>query len=250
MSTRSLSARKLTAANYNSLGKILFVTSGLTQYFDAAKTNASGSTWTDLQGTGNMTLVSSPTISSGADSASNYVTFNGSSQYATGLSSTVNLSAFTFYLWIKTTSTADDANFYAKPTILGIGTNGVASRDYALTLGSGYIGFWSGLGASDQINQPSTSVAAVNDGNWHEIVVTSSFINGSRLYNNQNQVGSSLTVTQNTDATNAARFARTGPDFGPSYANFSCAVLAIYNRELSATERASNWNYFRSRYGQ
>lgn len=250
MSTRSLSTRKLTAANYNSRSQYLLTVSGLTQYFNAARTNASGSTWTDLQGTSNMTLVGSPTISTGSDPASQYVTFNGSNQYATGLSSTLNLSAFTFYLWIKTTSTADNGAYYYKPALLGVGTSGGATRDYGLTIGGGYVGVWTGLGSTDQQNQPTTTAAVVNDGTWHEIVLTSSSANGTRLYNNRTQVGTALSMTQNTDSSNAAQLSRVALDTGSSYANFSCAVLAIYNRELTSTELANNWNYFRSGYGR
>lgn len=247
MSTRSLSTRKLTAANYNSLGKTVFVTSGLGQYFDAAKTNASGSSWTDLQGTGNMTLVSSPTIATGSDASSNYVTFNGSTQYGSGLTSMTNKAAFTVYLWMKTTSTADASLYYDKPAIFGVNTTGATSRDYVISMNNGYIGCWSGLG-SDGTNQPSTT--KINDGNWFEIVLTSSFANGTRLYCNQTQIGSSLTASQNTNSTYAPYIAGANGNYALTPAAISVAVLATYDRELSTTELAANWSYFKGRYGR
>lgn len=248
MSTRTLSVRRLSSANYNATNTKLYVASGLTQYFDAYTSNASGSSWTDLKGSNNMTLVNSPTISTGGTASSNYVTFNGTSQYASGLTSMLNRSEFSLYLWMKTTSTAVGAYYYENPCILGVNTSGYGSRDYSITLNNGYIGFISGLVSGDATNVPST--VKVNDGNWFEIAVTSSLTNGTKLFCNQSQVGSTLTATQNTDATYAPYLGAASGNATPNYAAISVAVCMIYSRELSTSELATNWNGFRGRYGR
>lgn len=249
MSSRSLIKRVYTATNYNTNCPI--VTSSLVQYFDANKSIPTTAAWTDQQGFGNISFTNSPTITNTSGANNKYVTFNGTNQYGSGLTGMLNLADFTIYMWVKTTSTASNATFWQKPTFVGIATTGDASRDYGLTLNSGYLQGWHGLGSTDASITATT--ATINDGNWYEIAMTSSYTNGTKIFANQTQVGSAMTTSKNTDATNAPTIANTavlGVAGYPAYLAFSCGVLMIYKKELTAKELAQNWANFKSRYGR
>jgi hypothetical protein len=197
-------------------------------------------------GYGNMTFTGSPTITTSLTKKNNYVTFNGSSQYGIGLVTT-NLSTFTFYCWIKSTSFSDNATYYQKPGIMGYVSSGTSSQDFGLTIGGGNVGIWSGLGAGDQQNQPTVYNNIVSDGKWHEVAVTSSTASGTKLFVDQVQIGSALNVNAATDNTNNWRL---GMVYGQAsyYANFDCAVAMFYTSELSTTQLAANYGNFKSRY--
>jgi hypothetical protein len=197
-------------------------------------------------GYGNITFTGSPTITTSLTKKNNYVTFNGSSQYGTGLVTT-NLSTFTFYCWVKSTSFADSATYYIKPAITGYASSGTSSQDFGITIGGGNAGVWSGIGTGDQTNQPTAYNNIVSDGKWHEIAVTSSTTNGVKLYFDRVQIGSALTVNSTTDPTNNWRLGMAWGQ-GNYYANFDCAVVMFYTSELTTTQLASNYGCFSPRY--
>jgi hypothetical protein len=237
-----------------------YISTGLTYYFDATTTAPSGSTWTDIQHTNNITLYNSPTITSGTPG---YVTFNGLNQY--GSYFLLNQGSFTVTTWIRTTTTADSGTYWLKPEIFSEVNPSSPDRDLGLTIGAGYAGAWSGMGPSvDQSNQPNPANAKVNDGVWHEVTMTSSYTNGTRVYVDNSQVGSAMTQTQNptgnpiyvgghngnTTATQSGVFGTAGY-YGPSsFGNFDLSILMVYNRELTLQEMNTNYNIFASRFGR
>jgi len=227
------------------------IANGLRYQFDAAKNVPTTSGWTDANAYGNLTFFNSPPVTSGAV---NYVSFNGTSQYGSSVDMT-NLTAFTITMWIRTTSTTNNGTFYLKPHLIGQGSGGNASRDFGLTTGGGYAGIWSGIGSTDTQNQSETNTSAANyiaNGLWHELTVTSSYTNGSRLYVNGTQFGSALAVSQNTESgqnwfIGATNYLAGGPN---AWAAADVSVILLYTRELSAVEVSSNFNTYRSRFGR
>lgn len=239
----------LTAAPTSAIGTP--IATGLRYQFDAAKNLPTTSGWTDANGYGNLTFYNSPPVTTGSV---NYVSFNGTSQYGASVDMT-NLAAFTITMWIRTTSTTNNSTYYLKPHLIGEGSGGNASRDFGLTIGGGYAGIWSGIGSTDTQNQSETNTSAANyiaNGLWHELTVTSSYTNGSRLYVNSTQFGSALGVSQNTESGQnwfiaATNYLAGGPN---CWAALDLSVVLLYTRELSSTEVTANYNSYRSRFGR
>ena len=253
MSVRSVaSSRKISGQRIDLTNIKSYTATNLSQYFDAYYSSTlTSSTWSDRQQVSNITFTGSPTVVRN-DPYNSLVTFDGSTQYGTGLQTT-NLANFSVYCWIKTTTVADGANPWTKPHITGVDTSGGGSRDWGLTLGLGYAGIWSGLQSGTDTNiNPNTASSKVNDNLWYELAATSSYTNGSKLYVNQTQIGTSLGVNQNTEATYPFYIGKKNPATGgsESYGAFSCAVFMFYTAELTTTQLASNWNYFRGRFGR
>jgi hypothetical protein len=227
------------------------ITSGLRYQFDAAKNLPTTSGWTDANGYGNLTFYNSPTITSGSI---NYVTFDGTSQYGTSLDMT-NLTAFTVTMWVRTTSTANNGNYYSKPTILGEDSPNQGTKDLGITIGGGYAGVWTGLQTSTDntnIAEGGTGTANYIAGNgWKELTVTSSSTNGTKLYINATQFGSALTVNQATEVGQNWFIGAKNSGIYPvaAFAAFDISILFLYTRELSSTEVTSNFTSFRARFG-
>jgi hypothetical protein len=227
------------------------IATGLRYQFDAAKNLPTTSGWTDANAYGNLTFYNSPTVTTGNV---NYVTFNGTNQYGASVDMT-NLTAFTITMWIRTTSTTNNSTFYLKPHLIGQGSSGGGSQDFGLTIGGGYAGIWSGIGSGDTQNQSETNTSAANyiaNGVWHELTVTSSYTNGSRLYVDSTQFGSALSASQVTQSGQnwdiaATNYLAGGPN---CWAAADISVILLYTRELSATEVTSNYNSYRSRFGR
>jgi hypothetical protein len=133
------------------------------------------STWTNLGSGGstyNATAVGTPTFVAGTTPSSNYISFNGTSQYYS-IPRPVN-DDFSIGVWFKTTTNAGSGTgaWYVSPSIIG-GDAGGPGRDYGLSIGTGNINF--GTGPSDVTVH---SVNKYNNGNWHYVVVTRTRSNG------------------------------------------------------------------------
>lgn len=245
MATRTLS-RTLTSET--NVAKPTYVTTGLQQYLDAATGSLTSSTWKDRQVYNDATFTATPTVSTTGAASNKFVTFNGSTQYATGFSGAVGLSTFSVYMWIKTTSTATASGgfYYNRPCLFGYDIAGSATNDWAITLNGGNPGVNTGMGSGDQ-NRISTT-QFINDGKWHELVLTCSTTNGMKLFCDQTQVGTTITVSRSSDANTQPNLGRAG-SVNTNYSNFSCGVLMVYgSRELTTTDRATNRNFFIPRY--
>jgi len=243
MATRTLSKTLTTGAN---VAKPTYVTTGLTQFFDAAATSLTTSAWTDRQASNNAAFTGTPTVSTTGAASNKFVTFNGSTQYATGLTSAVGLSTFSVYMWLKTTSTASGAFYYTRPYLIGLDISGVGTNDWGIVMNSGYPGANTGMGTGDQSVLSSTQL--ISDGKWHELVLTCSTTNGMKLFCDQTQVGSAMTIARSSDATVQPNLGRAASG-NSNYANFSCGVLMVYgSRELTTTDMATNRNFFIPRY--
>lgn len=234
------------------------IASGLTYNFDASTTLPTTSLWIDNQGTNNITFYNSPQVT---NTVPPYVTFNGSNQY--GRYILLNQGSFSITMWVRTSSTADSGTFFLKPTLVGEINNGAPDRDLGITMGGGYVGLWNGIGNSDQTNQPTPGTSAANyiaNGVWHEVTLTSSFANGTKIFVNTIQIGSILPQTQNPTgnpfyigaANDSANGGVQSGVFGAAngFAAFDMSALFVYSRELSSSDITTNYNTFRSRFGR
>jgi hypothetical protein len=114
-------------------------------------------------------------------------------------------------------------------------------------MGGGYLGIYSGLAASDSSSQITENYNSISDNVWHEIVLTSSTTNGSKVFLDRKQIGTTLSQTVNTAVSpNLWRLGMTWSQ-GNYYANYSTPVVMVYNTELSNTQILTNYNYFKSR---
>jgi hypothetical protein len=124
---------------------------------------------------------------------SNYLSFNGADNYVSlpsGLSS--GLSIFSISLLVKTTQSVATVLDWQNPTPIGFATGGGSSGDLLIISRNGHAGFYTGLGTEYSY----TSGPAINDGDWHNIILTSTgstlslFVDGS--YVNSTGVAGSL----------------------------------------------------------
>lgn len=225
------------------------VTNGLILALDAANKNSyrgTGTTWTDLSGTGkNLTLINGPTFSDGNMGS---IVFDGTNDYAV-----VNpVSAFNIYcisMWFKPTTIINSVSAY-KPLIhfksstskyisFGDTTNRVANEYITI------------------VQEPGDKRTAVNDGGslsagvWYNIV----FNYESSQYNIYiNNTLKSTTIGSSTGNVPLI----TDPDFiylnsyeGTSgYLDSSLSMCMIYNRALTASEVLQNYNATRVRFGR
>ena len=218
------------------------VTSGLVYYLDAGKTSSysgSGSTWTDISGSGKTsTLYNSPAFTSSGSSS--YFRFNGSSHYAEGdVSGLISgLSNVTCNIWYRPLSTDDNGMIYDHHT---------SQRDnFSIRQ------MWGGgntAGYRSDSNGNFVSVLFENSNsnlntwrNYTQVVrsnVMYSYVNGSLV--NSVAVAGVIRTTS---------LLRIGQDaINTNYLNADFAVMQTFNRGLSDAEVLSNFNFFKSRYG-
>lgn len=236
------------------------IANGLTYNFDATMTPTTLPTLVDNKFTNNITLTNNPTVVNGTPG---YITFNGTSGY--GSYFLLNQGSFTVTAWIRTSTTADNATFYQKPHIWGVGCPSAPDRDLGVTIGAGYAGAWSGMGPSvDQANQTAPTSALVNDGLWHEVTMASSFNTGTRVFVDTVQTGMVMTQGQFptgnpiylggqnavTTSAQSGYFGTAGGYGASTFGNFDISVLNVYSRCLQSNELINNFNAFASRFSK
>ncbi len=220
------------------------VTQGLLFYLDAGNPTSypgSGSTWTDLAGSGlTTTLFNTPTYSS---ANGGYLAFNpNSSQYCQTSASLASLSSWTVEVWhyYNATFIGQFANpailteIYNDPTINF--TLGSITGAFPVLQIAYYNSGW--YTTSNTYTLPSIA--------WYHIVGTYDGTN-LKLY-----INGILTQTQASSTTPARsgfgmRFMRRW-DLGDYWGGY-LAIVRIYNRALSATEVNANYQVSKARFG-
>lgn len=249
-------------------GNQFYVTDGLVYHLDAGNKRSysgSGSTWTDLTGSGiAATLVGSPTYSS-ANGGS--LLFDGSTQYATTASSIASISgtgtSWTIEAFIYYNATSSGGgpciftNYYTTgnlniPQMLGAISPGanVAGVSNPAELQVGYYVRNSGL-SSFYVTPEQTPLTS---GNWYHIVGTFDRTN-LKLYIN-NVLNNTTASTAGTLLANTAGYRiMTTWNTTNNPAGFwggNLAILRLYSRALTADEVTTNYNSTRrppSRFG-
>jgi len=226
-----------------------FVTSGLIYHLDAGNPSSypgSGSTWTDLAGSGtSLTLYGSPTYSA-ANGGS--ILFNpAASQYGQGtLSSTPQwtIEVFIYYNGTNTgtapciyTSVFPGSTNTIQAALGALGTFGGNCCPGSTILQAGYYnsGWW-----VTPAQSPLTS------GNWYHIVGT---YDATNLYLYINGSLNQTTASSATAAPNTAGFYIMRRWDNAEYWGGNLAILRRYNRALSGAEVLQNYTSQKSRFG-
>jgi len=217
------------------------VTSGLVLHLDAGNTSSypgSGTTWTDLSGSGNNgTLTNGPTFGS-ANGGS--IVFDGINDVVSSFSTQISgTGSKTISSWIKinTTSRAGIA-----------GTRSLADYGWGFTVnrnGTGNLAFYDTRGSDLSV------AAGLGTNIWYNVSVTFDDSRIVTLYVNGSQVGISSTPFS---ALNASTFNGvignedewSSPFYHPFKGNI--AQVIIYNRALTAAEVLQNYNSLRPRF--
>lgn len=220
------------------------VTSGLITNYDAA-TGISGNTFIDSSGSNyNATLFNSPTTATYNGTTVLHLS-SGSSQYfgnTSGYGTTLD-NAFTFDVWALNLSAGTNG------TLIGEWNNG--------TFNSGWTDNQMGF-TSTQINCGvyntgyATAAASWTNNVWYNIVMV---YNGSGLATYVNNIAGGTTTGAKSNPDGAGTYLSMGLPANDylggvnNYFNGYIGAWKIYNRALTTTEIAQNFNALRSRYG-
>lgn len=223
------------------------VRNGLVLCLDAASRRSypgSGTTWFDLSGLNNTgTLTNGPTFNSANagsisfDGTNDYVIINSFNQLPTGSS------ARTINIWFNTTVNTwqDNVNnlfFY------GTGSNGEA---FGIDFGAYPIMevfTWGGVAASRDFSFSSSFSRT----GWANLSVVYNGSTTLSIYENSINTRNGTILATNT-ANTSVWVGSINPVFGSFYYDGRIASTQIYNRALSASEIAQNYNAQKSRFG-
>jgi hypothetical protein len=217
------------------------ITSGLTINTDA-NTSASypgtGTTWFDLQGNFNATLINSPTFNTGTPS---YFAFDGSNDSGDFGSSSAGLDNISYTVggWFRATTSGADKVFVFR------GQDGFGSGwSFGLYKNTSNLIFMSIVATGSQINV-SSGITLVSNKWYH---VYGKFTTGQNI---KIYVDGVLRGTTNTNRT-TLRSSTRGWLLGTANGGFFAADVGsvnIYSRALSDSEVTDNYNAQKSMYG-
>lgn len=203
----------------------------------------SGTSAVDSSGDGKTgTHTNSPTISSDVPSTAfsnaRSLSFDGTDDYVSASSPrTTGNAAFTYALWFKTTNSTD-----AYRTLFSEGNSGSSTQTFHIQMPSD----GDSLCTTDDsikvyMNDNSTgqailcSTAAVNDGAWHHVALTSNGSNSHALYIDGTQVDSDTTAISTTTFDAAAIGALRNTTFSQFFPG-NIDDVRVYKRALSTGE--------------
>ena len=212
---------------------------------DISSYAGSGTNWVDLSGNGkNATLTNGPTFSALNGGA---IAFDGTNDYA---QLPVNIQPannnYSVEAWFNAAALPSSTDYnYA---VCVVGNRG--QYDWLLTFGDGTTSGTSlGFRLYDSVNGWATPVetGAINANTWHQVIVTSSSVEGIKLYRNGSLVSSNATVRNVGAGSGFSRIA--SETFGVNrYFNGRISIVRFYSKALTATEVARNFNTLKGRY--
>lgn len=228
----------------HSYGKM--VTDGLVLYLNAADANSyvSGSTtWFDLAGSNNGTLINGPTYNS-ANFGS--IVFDGVDDYVSGSNLLNGSNQATLCGWVKKTSTSNQISFGVLDYGASLPTD---KRIEIVWYSDGKLYGEVGNTENDWVN----AIPSLNNTNWHFICFTydgtqpTNFTKITLYFDGITQTNSSQSGTiQSIIST-------TGPMIigkrNTGYNTGNIAQVLFYNRALSAAEVLQNYNATKTRFG-
>ena len=218
------------------------VTDGLVLALDAADRNSyvSGSTtWYDLAGSNNGTLVNGPTFDTGNGGS---IVFDGSNDYVSLGNNLDQNGPLTIMSWVYTTTVASGAR-----AIISNCNAAGNQQDYVFEINrtAGKVGaFW-----GDVLLLTSNQSLVINQ--WYHIgFVRSGSASNWNLNIHLNGISDSSTNTSvNPNATNAGTAIGRAGDYNAQYFSGRISNVTLYNRALSATEILQNFNATKTRFG-
>ena len=209
------------------------VTNGLVLCLDAGNRKSypgTGTTWTDLSGAGNAATI----LNQGADNAGTiysstnggYITFDGNDDRAT--STLPALTSYTTSAWVRL------RNFSGGERQLFQTANGIG-----LSVLSNRFMFYNG--------NVNSTIQTVVSNSWYNWVMTTTNTpsNSTKMFINNVADGN----WANYGAITAGNIALAATNTIQRVLSCDIAIFSIYNRALSATEIAQNYNALKGRYG-
>ena len=227
------------------------ITNGLSLCLDAGNSKSypgSGATWTDLSGRGVIgTLTNGPTYSS---SNGGSIVFDGSNDYVDITQNTPyqfsNTQAFSLSFWVRCTATSGIVYVWAyaigggRGYYFGIDVNALRTNSFVFDY---FDGNFKGIQGNNN---------SITMNSWVNLVATSSSNSANDMSVYQNGVLTSFTIRGNSSPGtidyNTVPL-RIGSRGNGNYFKGNISKVSIYNRALSATEVAQNYNALKGRYG-
>jgi hypothetical protein len=167
-------------------------------------------------------------IGAGFGSPHRAISYNGTSAY-TQIPRTIGSSDFTIVFWIRTTATGGTPQWYNGRGLVD-GEVGGAANDFGISLVGNKVGF--GVGNPDQT---LTSIKAINDGNWHQVVATRHSASGALALYIDGLLDNSATGP--TGARTAAPALRMGSlQTGNNFLSGSLSDVAFFEQVLTSTQ--------------
>jgi hypothetical protein len=238
------------------------VKDGLVLNVDAGDTNSypgTGVIWSDrsVKAT-SLTLVNGPSFTAATSAVGANIGFDGVDDYADGLSPAIesisNGGDFTVDMWIKFNSAATTQLVCGNTSTA---VDGIGGFGLALVASAGTCLIRINYKTSTNLFTGTTSTG-LSTGTWRHIVVRFTYniggvfafnsnynvyVNNSEFFN-QNNVTPSGTVASSNNFFMIGR----RPN-GTQPANINIGALKVYNRLLTTTEIAQNYNALRGRFG-
>ena len=228
------------------------VTNGLVLCLDAFNTRSypgSGSIWYDASGNGNNgTLYNTPTYVSGP---AGYISFNGTNQYMQANIGTTSLNgdpSCTIEFVVQVPQNFSNAGFWG----LGGAGQGLSFEGWAPSTNRIHFDMYDSTRLDTGIDYVLNT--------WYHIVWTKNGpgVETTNVVNYINNVQSTLTKTRSVTSGPALNTSTAGVgtalgringNSDSFYAAARIGVYRLYNRALSSTEVAQNFNAIRGRYG-
>ena len=227
------------------------VTDGLVLNLDAGDPRSypsSGTTWTDLSGNANTgTLTNGPTYDNVNGGS---IVFDGSDDVITTNTGILQPSTneITLEQWIKYDSTNP-----ALGSVFGYGVAATTPPNYTFVIHAQSNGFYAFVSNGSSTGGSQSTSGVLSNGSWYHLVWILSPTN-IKVYNNGSLV-STASVGFTSLNIKDTFYAAIGKDIryatGTSERHFkgNVSITRMYNRALSATEIAQNYDALRVRYG-
>tara|TARA_R110000868_G_scaffold4750_2_gene29373 strand:+ start:68 stop:760 length:693 start_codon:yes stop_codon:yes gene_type:complete len=218
------------------------VTSGLVLCLDAANRKSypgSGLTWTDLSGRGNNGTLSATSIGYNSANGGSLV-FDGTDDYVNF--SFVNPFAETVIVWARSATSNWNAYAWISSSRRQNGhiihpTPAIRTIDYYIVDSSASFPTLIGSVTPDNITIPHMYAYSTNGSNLHK-----GYLDGIEV------VSSSSSITRTASPSNQVWYLGKDDNDG-RYGNGNIYACLRYNRQLTATEIAQNYNALKGRYG-
>ena len=229
------------------------VTDRLIMHLDAGDSSSypgSGTTWSDL--TANNADATLQNGASYSSSDGGFIDFDGTNDHATVTEASLDsdtvfdgTSSFSICLWLNIDSLPSSTNYAGSPVLFK-----AAKRACFFTIGDGSptdkLGF--------RINTGSWSTPVLSNSlslnTWYNICVTYNPSSGFILYQNGSSVDTSSTTGSITNLVSTTNTEIAGyTDSSGRYYDGSISSILVYDKALTSTEVAHNYNQIKSRYG-
>ena len=222
------------------------ITNGLIVNLDAnisTSFNGTGTTWYDIAGSNNGTVTGGTFVSTGGVGYFNFPTASVASYVSVPHTKTASM---TFSIWAKS------ATVPVSNSMLFDAGNAGTGPDFFFAGTGLYWNVWDAYSTpyNDNSNNNLNHTTIVTNTNWHNYTITVDAVaNNTKLYFDGVFKGTSNYWTPLKSS--ATVFYLGGAGAGDNSWNFigGISVFHSYNRTLSATEVANNYNALKSRFG-